>query len=143
MAMKESAQTNTQPEATQRNSVQLHNLDWKRDFVGYGEHPPDPKWPGEARIAVNFNLNYEAGGESNIFDGDAGSESTLNDCGTSSKKGVRSPYVESAFEYGARVGVWRLLRIFKRFDMLISVFAVAKAIERNPEAGHALIEEGH
>jgi len=143
MIKKENSQTKTQPDVTQGNSVHLYNLDWQRDFVGYGKHPPDPKWPGKARVAVNFNLNYEAGGEVNILDGDEGSEGTLNDCGTSSKKGVRSPYVESAFEYGSRVGIWRLLRIFKRFDVPISVFAVARAIERNPEAGNAIVEEGH
>ena len=114
-----------------------------RDFEGYGQHPPDPKWPGDAYIAVSFNLNYEAGGEKSILDGDEGSEATLNDTGNSSKKGVRSPYVESVFEYGARVGAWRILRIFNQFEVPISVFVVAKAIERNTEFGKAIVSGGH
>ncbi len=121
----------------------LHNLDWPRDFVDYGKHPPDPKWPGGARIAVNFNLNYEAGGAANILDGDQASEGTLNDVGSRPKEGIRSPLVESAFEYGSRVGVWRLLRIFEGFGVPISVFSMAKALERNPEATRAFIEGGH
>lgn len=143
MAMTHITQTKTQPERTSGKSVRLHNLDWPRDFVGYGKHPPGPKWPDGARIAVNFNLNYEAGGEANILDGDEASEGTLNDVGTQPKKGTRSPLVESAFEYGSRVGVWRLLRIFEGFSVPISVFGVAKALERNPEVAHAFVEGGH
>jgi len=122
---------------------QGNGLGWPRDFVGYGKSPPDPKWPGDARIAVNFNVNYEAGGEASVLDGDEASEGLLNDIGSGPQKGIRSPLVESAFEYGSRVGIWRLLRIFEDFGIPISVFAIAKALERNPEVAQAAIEGGH
>jgi hypothetical protein len=98
-----------------------------RDFVGYGANPPDPQWPGRARIAVNINLNFEGGGERSVMEGDGVSEGVLNDMGMSSLPGVRSPIVESAFEYGSRVGGWRLLRLFLRFGVKICLLAVAKA----------------
>lgn len=117
--------------------------DWPRDYVGYGQHPPDPQWPGGARVAVNFNLNYEAGGESNILDGDTASEGLLNDIGFPAVPGIRNPLAESAFEYGSRVGVWRVLRIFAKFDVPMSVLGVARALERNPEVTRAFVEAGH
>ena len=104
-----------------------------RDFIGYGAQPPDPQWPGEARIAVNINLNFEGGGERSVMDGDGVSEGVLNDIGFSSLAGVRSPMVESVFEYGSRVGGWRLLRLFRRFGVKVCLLAVARAAERNPE----------
>src|SRR5438270_487794 len=87
-----------------------------RDFIGYGADPPDPKWPGEARIAVNINLNFEGGGERSILEGDAASEGALNDIGQPSLPGLRSPLVESVFEYGSRVGGWRHLVIPYSFE---------------------------
>src|SRR3977135_1865605 len=89
-----------------------------RDLIGYGPSPTAPKspgrkWPGGARIAVNFNLNYEGGGESTLANGDDASEGMLNDIGVPTKVGVRVPLVESVFEYGSRSGVWRVLRAFK------------------------------
>jgi len=117
--------------------------DWPRDYVGYGRNPPDPQWPGGARIAVNFNLNYEGGGEASVADGDEASEGLLNDFGYPPVAGKRNPLVESAFEYGTRVGVWRVLRIFSKFDVPMSVLGVARALERNPEAAQAFIELGH
>jgi len=117
--------------------------DWPRDYVGYGRNPPDPQWPGGARIAVNFNLNYEGGGEASVADGDEASEGLLNDFGYPPVAGKRNPLVESAFEYGTRVGVWRVLRIFSKFDVPMSVLGVALALERNPEAARAFIELGH
>jgi putative urate catabolism protein len=116
---------------------------WQRDYVGYGQHPPHPQWPGNARVALNFNLNYEAGGEANILDGDQASEGMLNDIGFPPVPGKRSPLAESAFEYGSRVGIWRVLRIFARFNIPLSVLGVATALERNPEATRAFIEGGH
>ena len=89
-------------------------LDQERDFRGYGEHPPHPNWPGGARIAVNVNLNVEAGGERSILEGDDCSENVLTDIGFPAYPGKRSPMVESAFEYGPRVGCWRLLRTKSR-----------------------------
>ena len=117
--------------------------DWLRDYVGYGQHPPDPQWPNQARVAINFCLNYECGGEANILDGDAASEGMLTDNGFPPVPGKRNPLAESAFEYGSRVGVWRVLRIFAKFDVPISIFAVATALERNKEVAHAFIEAGH
>ncbi len=117
--------------------------DWPRDYVGYGANPPDPAWPGGARVAVNFNLNYECGGEANILDGDDASEGMLNDIGFPPVPGKRNPLAESAFEYGSRVGVWRVLRIFKRFDVKISVLGVTTALERNPEVTRAFVEGSH
>jgi peptidoglycan/xylan/chitin deacetylase (PgdA/CDA1 family) len=114
-----------------------------RDYVGYGADPPDPQWPGGARIAVNINLNFEGGGERSVMDGDGVSEGVLNDIGFPSLSGVRSPMVESVFEYGSRVGGWRLLRLFRRFGIKVSLLAVAKAAERNPEITRAFVEDGH
>jgi peptidoglycan/xylan/chitin deacetylase (PgdA/CDA1 family) len=114
-----------------------------RDFVGYGGSPPDPRWPGKARIALNFNLNYEAGGEISVDDGDVGSEGMLNDIGFPSYTGIRSPLAESAFEYGSRVGVWRVLGILKRFEVRASILGVARALERNPQVVRAFVAEGH
>ena len=79
---------------------------YPRDLVGYGAHMPDPKWPGGARIAINFALNYEAGGELNVLHGDATSESLMTDFGLPPVEGARSMLTESAFEYGSRRGVW-------------------------------------
>jgi peptidoglycan/xylan/chitin deacetylase (PgdA/CDA1 family) len=114
-----------------------------RDFVGYGGTPPDPRWPGKARIALNFNLNYEAGGETSVDDGDVGSEGMLNDIGFPSYAGIRSPLAESAFEYGSRVGVWRVLAILKRFKVRSSILGVVRALERNPQVVRAFIAQGH
>ena len=115
----------------------------ERDFVGYGRDPIDPKWPGGARIAVNFNLAYETGGELNVLDGDDASESLLTDIGWPSSRGKRSPLAESAFEYGSRVGIWRLLRIFEQFEVPASILAVATGLERNPDVARACVELGH
>src|ERR1700739_555178 len=92
-----------------------------RDFRGYGQNPPSARWPGQARIAININLNFEAGGERSMLEGDGMSESMLTDTGFPSYLGKRSPIVESAFEYGTRAGNWRILRILKRFDVKVSV----------------------
>ena len=99
-----------------------------RDFYGYGANPPDPRWPGGARIAVNINLNVEAGGEHCLLEGDDRSEDALNDIGLAVVHGARSPVVESIFEYGPRSGCWRLMRIFKRFDIKISILGVVRAL---------------
>jgi peptidoglycan/xylan/chitin deacetylase (PgdA/CDA1 family) len=114
-----------------------------RDLVGYGEASPDPRWPGGARIAVNFNLNVEGGGEATLANGDPVSEGMLNDIGVPTKTGVRSPAVESVFEYGSRRGVWRLLDIFRKFSVPISVLGVARAMEQNPDPARACVARGH
>ena len=114
-----------------------------RDFAGYGRNPPQPGWPGDARIAVNFNLNVEAGGERSILEGDSSSENILSDTGYGPYEGARSLMVELSFEYGPRVGCWRLMRIFKKFDVRISVLAVVRGLQRAPELARAFVEEGH
>lgn len=114
-----------------------------RDFIGYGEYPPDPAWPGGACIAVNFNLNIEGGGESCLLNGDAGSEGMLNDIGVPAYAGRRVPLVESVFEYGSRRGAWRVLDMFREFKIPLSVLAVARAVKENPELARACVARGH
>jgi peptidoglycan/xylan/chitin deacetylase (PgdA/CDA1 family) len=114
-----------------------------RDFIGYGAEPPDPHWPGGARIAVNLNLNFEGGGENSILEGDPASEGGLNDIGQPALLGLRAPLVESVFEYGSRVGGWRLLRLFRGYGVKVCLLAVARAAERNPELTRAFVEDGH
>jgi peptidoglycan/xylan/chitin deacetylase (PgdA/CDA1 family) len=114
-----------------------------RDFVGYGEFPPNPKWPNGALIAVNFNLNIEGGAESSLANGDNASEGALNDIGVGAQPGRRVPAVESAFEYGSRRGAWRLLDIFRDFSITVSVLGVAQAMEQNPELARACVARGH
>jgi peptidoglycan/xylan/chitin deacetylase (PgdA/CDA1 family) len=120
-----------------------HDLGPLRDFRGYGPNPPDPKWPGGARIAVNINLNVEAGGEHCLLEGDSRSEDALTDIGLPAYRGVRSPAIESVFEYGPRTGSWRLLRIFRDFDIKVSIFGVTRALEQCPELTQAFVSEGH
>jgi peptidoglycan/xylan/chitin deacetylase (PgdA/CDA1 family) len=114
-----------------------------RDFVGYGDRLPDPQWPGGARIAVNINLNFEGGGEHSILEGDTHSEDVLTDIGFARLDRLRSPLVESVFEYGSRRGGWRLLRLFREFGVKISLLAVARAAECNPALTRAYVAEGH
>jgi allantoinase len=114
-----------------------------RDLIGYGEALPDPQWPGGAAIAVNFNLNVEGGGEATLANGDPVSEGMLNDIGVPTYTGVRVPLVESVFEYGSRRGVWRVLDAFRDFDIKVSILAVARALEQNPQLASALVEHGH
>src|SRR5580698_7961508 len=115
----------------------------ERDLVGYGETPPDPRWPDGALIAVNFNLNVEGGGESSLINGDDVSEGMLNDIGVATQRGVRSPLVESVFEYGSRRGAWRVLDAFGEFGIKISILGVARALEQNPELAKACVARGH
>jgi allantoinase len=130
-------------EAPRRKAGSQFDLGPPREFIGYGRNPPHPSWPGDARIAVNFNLNVEAGGEHSILEGDTSSESILTDIGSPAYEGARSPLVESSFEYGPRVGCWRLLRIFKKFEIKISVLGVVKGLQRYPDLTRAFIEDGH
>lgn len=105
-----------------------------RDLRGYGKTPPHPRWPGDARIAVQFVVNFEEGGENNILYGDASSEAFLSDVlGAQPWEGRRHPNVESMFEYGSRAGFWRLWRGFTERNMKPSVFGVATALMRNPD----------
>lgn len=117
---------------------------YPRDLHGYGDSPPDPRWPGGARLALQIVLNYEEGGENCILHGDASSETYLADIiNPQAREGARHMNMESVYDYGARVGVWRLKRLFDRYDVPVTVFAVGMAVERNPEAIHALHAAGH
>ncbi|MFB7876575.1 allantoinase PuuE [Nocardia sp. NPDC056064] len=114
-----------------------------RDFVGYGPTPPDPHWPGDARIAVQFVLNYEEGGENNVLDGSPFSETFLSEITPAEAFPNRHMSMESLYEYGSRAGLWRVLRVFERRGLPLTVFAVAQAMQRNPEAVAAFRELGH
>ena len=115
-----------------------------RDLVGYGAHPPHPQWPDDARIAVQFVLNYEEGGENCILHGDAASEAFLSEIvGADARANVRHMSMESIYEYGSRAGVWRLLRLFKDFEVPITIFAVGMAVERHPQVIEAMVSDGH
>lgn len=117
--------------------------DYPRDLIGYGRQPPDPQWPGGARLALQFVINYEEGGENCILHGDAASEAFLSETvGAEPLKGVRNLNVESMYEYGSRAGFWRLYRLFTQRQLPVTVYAVAMALERNPEAGKAMVEAG-
>jgi putative urate catabolism protein len=116
---------------------------YPRDLRGYGRNPPDPKWPGGARIAVQFVVNFEEGGENNILHGDAASEAFLSDVlGAQPWPGQRHANIESMFEYGSRAGFWRLWRMFTARDLGVTVFGVATALQRNPEIVAAMKEAG-
>jgi len=118
--------------------------DYPRDLIGYGPTPPQAGWPNGARLAVQFVLNYEEGGENNILHGDPASEGFLSEIvGAAPWKGQRHPSMESIYEYGARVGVWRLLELFRRRQIPLTLFAVAMAIERNPAVAEAAMKAGH
>jgi len=114
-----------------------------RDFVGYGANPPDPRWPGNARLAINFVMNYEEGSEPSIQDGEDFSESGLSDSqGVSQGDPGRDLASESLFEYGSRVGFWRLMRMFQDRRLPMTIFGCALAMERNPAAAQAIRESG-
>ena len=115
-----------------------------RDLKGYGRHPPHPRWPGGARLALQFVLNVEEGAENTVLNGDPGSETYLHELpGGSPVLGLRHTSAESMYDYGSRAGLWRLLRLFQARELPITAFAVGRALELNPEAGAALAELGH
>lgn len=117
--------------------------DYPRDLVGYGENPPHAKWPGDARIALQFVVNYEEGGENCILHGDAASEAFLSEIvGAAAWPGQRHMNMESIYEYGSRSGFWRLLRMFRERALPVTVFGVATALARNPEAVAAMKAAG-
>jgi putative urate catabolism protein len=115
--------------------------DYPRDLKGYGRTPPDPRWPGRARVAVQFVVNFEEGGENSILHGDAAAEAFLTDVlGATPWLGMRHMNVESMFEYGSRAGFWRLWRMFTARKLPVTVFGVATALKRNPEIVAAMRE---
>jgi putative urate catabolism protein len=118
-------------------------MDYPRDLVGYGRDVPHADWPGGARIALQFVLNYEEGGENSVLHGDAGSERFLSEIVGAESFPARHLSMESVYEYGARAGVWRILREFERRGLPLTVFGVAMALERNPDVAAAFAALGH
>jgi putative urate catabolism protein len=118
--------------------------DYPRDMKGYARTPPKVTWPEGKRLAVQFVLNYEEGGENNILHGDAGSEMFLSEIvGAASVEGGRNMSMESLYEFGSRVGVWRILDLFKAHQVPLTMFAVAMALERNPLVAETVLKDGH
>ena len=119
------------------------HVHYPRDLKGYGRHPPHANWPGQARIAVQFVLNYEEGGENSVLHGDAGSEQFLSEMFNPPAYPERHLSMDGIYEYGSRVGVWRLLREFEKRGLPLTVFGVGMALERSPEVTAAFQELGH
>jgi allantoinase len=116
---------------------------YPRDLLGYGRVPPHARWPGKARIAVQFVLNHEEGGENSVLDGDPASETFLSEIIGAQPFPMRHMSMESLYEYGSRAGLWRVLRAFEQRRLPLTVFAVAVALKRHPEAAAAYRELGH
>ncbi|MDZ4144415.1 MAG: allantoinase PuuE [Burkholderiales bacterium] len=116
---------------------------YPRDMAGYGRNVPQAQWPDQARIAVQFVLNYEEGGENNVLHGDPASETFLSEMVTAQAYESRHMTMESMYEYGSRVGVWRLLGEFEKRGLPLTVFAVATALQRYPELAQVFMELGH
>lgn len=115
-----------------------------RNLIGYGRTPPNPNWPNNSRLALQFVLNYEEGGERCILDGDARAEQFLSEMyNAPDLPGQRHMSMESLFEYGSRAGVWRVLNLFEAYDLPLTVFAVAAALEKNADVTNAIEEAGH
>jgi putative urate catabolism protein len=115
-----------------------------RDFVGYGPNPPHPQWPDGARVALNFVLNYAEGSEYSMMDKDGVSDAALTEIPSAAvPRGERDLAAESMFEYGSRVGFWRLMRLFAERDLPMTIYACALALERNPPAAEAIKAAGH
>jgi len=120
-----------------------HTAPYPRDLIGHGRTPPHAQWPGGARIAVQFVLNYEEGGENSVLHGDPGSEQFLSEMFNPAAFPDRHLSMESIYEYGSRVGVWRLLREFEQRHLPLTVFGVGMALQRHPELTRAFVELGH
>lgn len=119
-------------------------MDYPRDLIGYGANPPHPRWPVSARIAVQVVLNYEEGGERSVLHGDAEAETFLSDMiNPAPVVGARHMSMEQIYEYGSRAGVWRLLRLADRFEIPMTIFGVAMALERHPNVVEACLKAGH
>ena len=118
-------------------------LIYPRNLTGYGRNPPHAQWPGKARIAVQFVLNYEEGAENCVLHGDAGSEQFLSEMFNPSAYTDRHLSMESIYEYGSRAGVWRILREFEKRQLPLTVFGVGMALQRAPDVTQAFVELGH
>jgi len=116
---------------------------YPRDLAGYGRNPPHAQWPGQARVAVQFVLNFEEGGENAVLHGDLGSEQFLSEMFNPASYPERHLSMEGIYEYGSRAGVWRILREFERRGLPLTVFGVSMALQRCPEVTRAFMELGH
>ena len=121
----------------------MTNQEYPRDLVGYGSTPPQADWPGGAKLALQFVINYEEGGENNILHGDLASESFLSEIiGADARENVRHMSMESFYEYGSRVRVWRLFELFRSREIPVTLFAIAMAMERHPAVIENALENG-
>jgi putative urate catabolism protein len=120
-----------------------HPTPYVRDLIGYGARPPHPRWPGGARIALQFVLNHEEGAENCVLDGDPASETFLSEIIGAQPFPMRHMSMESLYEYGSRAGLWRVLRAFEQRRLPLTVFAAARALQRHPDAAAAYRELGH
>jgi len=117
---------------------------YPRDLIGYGQNVPNANWPNKARLAISFVLNYEEGGERCVLHGDSESEAFLSEMpGAVPLQGVRNLSMESCYEYGSRAGVWRLLSLFSDYQIPLTIFAVAMALERHPDVAKAFVAANH
>ena len=117
---------------------------YSRDMIGYGAHPPDPQWPNGARLALNFVLNFEEGSEASFADGENYSESALTESSSQNLGiGSRDLAAEAMFEYGSRVGFWRVHRLFQARHLPMTIFGCALALQRHPPAASAIAEAGY
>lgn len=123
--------------------MNLQKTDYPRDLRGYGSNPPAANWPGQARLALQFVLNFEEGGENCVLHGDDHSEIFLSDIIGAQPYPDRHMSMESLYEYGSRVGVWRILKEFRRRNLPLTVFGVTMALQRSPEVVKAFLEDGH
>ncbi len=114
--------------------------DYPRDLIGYGANPPDPAWPNGARLALQFVINYEEGGENNILHGDRASETFLSEIIGANAYEARHMSMESLYEYGSRAGFWRLHRLFQQYQIPVTVYGVAMAMARNPDVVDAMLK---
>ena len=114
--------------------------DYPRDMIGYGATPPEANWPGSARLALSFVINYEEGGENSILHGDRASETFLSEIIGAKAYEARHMSMESMYEYGSRAGFWRLHRLFERYMLPVTVYGIAMAMERNPDVVSAMLE---
>ncbi|KIV80980.1 hypothetical protein PV11_08435 [Exophiala sideris] len=128
------------------NADPLHGTkyDFERDLIGYGRYSIDPKWPNNAKIAVSFVINYEEGAERSLLNGDSQTENVLwEQPHVAARIGSRDPKIESDYDYGSRVGAWRLLNMFEKHNIRTTIYAVGQAFEKNPPLAKASVEGGH
>ena len=128
---------------TMTSSPPSSSSPYPRDLIGYGRTPPHPRWPGDARVALQFVLNYEEGGENSVLHGDAGSEQFLSEMANPPSYADRHLSMESIYEYGSRAGARRILREFEQRGLPLTVFGVGMALERHPDLAREFVELGH